>query len=50
MWHSDRCRPENERSPMKDNKKMVRAVCLGLAVLMLVTIFSSMAIQIAYLF
>ena len=38
-----------ERSPMKDNKKFVRAVSLVLAVLMVLTIFSSMAIQIAYL-
>ena len=38
-----------ERSPMKDNKKIVRAVSLVLAVLMALTIFSSMAIQIAYL-
>ena len=41
--------PNNERSPMKDNKKLVRAVSLVLAVLMVLTIFSSMAIQIAYL-
>lgn len=41
--------PNQERSPMKDNKKLVRTVSLVLAVLMVLTIFSSMAIQIAYL-